>query len=175
MKIEYRIPQDDYINIEGLIGGTISSLYYQKSSGFGEDIVAHMVALKIQEESYIRICTDEWSDTYKEAIDCYRLRVQKVENAAYAFKSNTKVPVEIENVSLQPIIIKKIDIYKFKDSEGDESVIYDVALLLIGDQNRVLLGIENTSIAGDIYLYCEQWKIEEKLKQYGHVRSITSA
>ncbi len=175
MKIEYRIPLEDYLNIEGLIGETISSLHYQKSPGCGEDIVAHMFALKVRNNSYIRICTDQWSDTNNEAIDCYRLRVQDVKNPAYAFNSNTKEPVEIESVTLRPIIIEKIDIYEFEDSEGDESGIYDVALSLIGDKRCVLLGIEHTSIAGNIYLYHEQWKIEERLKQYGYVRSITNA
>ncbi|WGO99457.1 hypothetical protein QFX18_05200 [Saccharophagus degradans] len=139
------------------------------------DIVAHMVALKTPNGNYVRICTDEWGDTYREAIDCYRLRAQEVQNPAYAFKAKSKDSVQIDTLSIPPLEISKIDIYEFLDSEGDESVIYDIAFVFEGSGRRILIGIENTSIAGDVYLCCDLASIEERLRGYSYVRSITNA
>jgi hypothetical protein len=175
MEIEYRIPQEDYTNIKGLVGREISNLCFQKSLANDEDIVAAMVALKSCSGNYIRICTDEWTDTGSEAIDCYRLRVQEVENPAYAFHDKSKEPVQIDTLVIPPTKIVKIDIYEFRDSAGGESVVYDVALLFVGSDRRVLVGIENTSIIGDVYLCFEDAKVEERLRTYSYVRSIENA
>ncbi len=124
MEIEYRIPLDDCTNIRSLIGVELSEILYRPSTGLSAQIVSHMVILKITEGRHIRIFTDEWSDTQREGINCFRLRAEEVANPAYANSTKTNEPIEIGTLPIQNTIIIGVDIYEFRDSEGDESVIY---------------------------------------------------
>lgn len=172
MELEYRIPQEDYECLELLAGLVVDELFFQRSVQSDQHHSDHMIAIKVAEGDFIRICTDDWADTEKEAIDCYRLRVERVANPAYAFKANSKEAVEIESASIPQIEPQKVELFEFRDHESNESVVYDAALLLVNGAQRVLIGIDGSSIAGDVYFLTEEKAILERLAQYRHVSTI---
>ena len=173
MELECRIPSEDYENLGRLIGLDVSELLFEKSFDSDPRSCAHMIALKSPEEGFIRFCTDEWDDTYKEAINCYRFRIECLACPTLSIWNISDKPLDIDKILIPEFKVVTIDVYEFRESESGESVVYDAALLLRDDQRpRLLIGIDNSSIVGDVYLAFHDVEINGRLAGYHYLRSI---
>ncbi len=171
--LEYRIPDEDYDVLRLLLGRPLGTLVFQQSCGSCERIVASMIAVPLKNEDFVRFTTDDWGDTSEFAIDCFRMRVQRVRDPAYSYYEATKEPVEIELIPISSpgAPVKRIEVLGFTDRElGDgieESVAYDAGILLHrADATPILIHADSSSIAGDVGLLENGEEITEALERY---------
>ena len=176
MHLEFRISNEDLSNLSRLIGTEVNALHYQKMFEDPNGISANIIYVENSEKTFVRVKTDEWSDTFVEAIDCFRLRAELVPNPFETISNESEKEVLFESAFNPVILVNKIDVFEFNESAESESVSFDIALLLSeNEENMVLIGINNFSISGDLYFVSAKEKISEMLANYKYVQTVKHA
>ena len=176
MHLEFRISDEDLSNLSRLIGTQVNGLHYQKMFEDPNGMSASMIYVETSEKNFLRIKTDEWSDTLVEAIDCFRLRTELVPNPFETISNESEKEVIFESVFNHAILVNKVDVFEFNESVESESVSFDIALLLSeNEENKVLIGINNASTSGDLYFVSAKEKISEMLANYNYVQTVKHA